>query len=107
MGASGKLRVLDRLLVKLHARGHRCVVFSQFAHMLDLLDDYCRLRGFSFVRLTGSTNRVQRMVNLQARAGSGGARRRASTPLLLLTTARARLRLHRRTTRPIPRSFSF
>ena len=34
--------------------------------MVDLLDDYCTLRGFNFVRLTGSTNRVQRMVNLQA-----------------------------------------
>ena len=34
--------------------------------MVDLLDDYCTLRGFNFLRLTGATNRVQRMVNLQA-----------------------------------------
>ena len=66
MGASGKMRVLDRLLLKLHAKGHRVVLFSQFSSMVDLLDDYCTMRGFNFVRLTGSTNRVQRMVNLQA-----------------------------------------
>ena len=65
VGASGKLRVLDRLLVKLHAAKHRVVLFSQFAQMVDLLDDYCRQRGFNFLRLTGATNRVQRMVNLQ------------------------------------------
>ena len=35
VGASGKLRVLDRLLVKLHAKGHRVVLFSQFASMVD------------------------------------------------------------------------
>ena len=66
VSASGKLRVLDRLLVKLHKGGHRVVLFSQFAQMVDLLDDYCALRGFNYLRLTGSTNRVQRMVNLQA-----------------------------------------
>lgn len=66
VGASGKLRVLDRMLLKLHERDHRVVLFSQFSSMVDLLDDYCRLRGWPFVRLTGSTNRVQRMVNLQA-----------------------------------------
>jgi SWI/SNF-related matrix-associated actin-dependent regulator of chromatin subfamily A member 5 len=77
-----RLQVLDRLLVKLHARGHRVVLFSQFATMIDLLDDYCTLRGWNFVRLTGSTNRVQRMVNLQV--GVGGVERgvcgRPSTP---------------------------
>ena len=66
VGASGKLRVLDRLLLKLKAKGHRVVLFSQFASMVDLLDDYCNQRGFNYLRLTGSTNRVQRMVNLQA-----------------------------------------
>jgi len=66
VGASGKLRVLDRLLLKLIKQKHRVVLFSQFASMVDLLDDYCRLRRFNFLRLTGSTNRVQRMVNLQA-----------------------------------------
>ena len=70
------------------------MLFSQFSSMVDLLDDYCRMRGWNFVRLTGSTNRVQRMVNLQAfnapdskvflflmttRAGGAGAACRVST----------------------------
>ena len=53
VGASGKLRVLDRLLVKLYTRKHRVVLFSQFGSMVNLLDDYCTMRGFNFVRLTG------------------------------------------------------
>ena len=66
VAASGKLRVLDRLLLKLHRNGHRVVVFSQFSSMVDILDDYCRLRGWSFCRLTGATNRVRRVVNVRA-----------------------------------------
>lgn len=34
--ASGKLEMLDRLLRRLHPRGHRAVVFSQFTSMLDV-----------------------------------------------------------------------
>jgi SWI/SNF-related matrix-associated actin-dependent regulator of chromatin subfamily A member 5 len=41
---SGKMAVLDRLLRKLQAKGHRVVLFSQFARMLDILEDYIRLR---------------------------------------------------------------
>ena len=66
VAASGKLRVLDRLLVKLHAASHRVVIFSQFGTMVDMLDDYCRLRGWPFCRLTGATNRVQRVVHCRA-----------------------------------------
>ena len=50
----------------LHRKGHRCCIFSQFTRMLDILDDYCVMRGFRYCRLDGGTNRVQRMVNLQA-----------------------------------------
>mmetsp|Transcript_23315 Transcript_23315/g.44503 ORF Transcript_23315/g.44503 Transcript_23315/m.44503 type:complete len:1563 (+) Transcript_23315:317-5005(+) len=62
--ASGKLRMLDRLLVKLKEAGHRTVLFSQFTHTLDLLDDYMRMKGYKFARLDGSTNRVQRMIDV-------------------------------------------
>ena len=62
--ASGKMRQLDRLLLKLKAAGHRVVLFSQFTSMLDIIDDYCVMRGFKYARLDGSTNRVQRMVSV-------------------------------------------
>ena len=63
--ASGKLRVLDRLLPKLQAAGHRCVLFSQFTSVLDVLEDYLNYRGYAFCRLDGGTNRVQRTVRLR------------------------------------------
>ncbi len=43
---SGKLQVLDRLLDKLLARGHRVVLFSQFTTMLGILQEYCDHKGF-------------------------------------------------------------
>lgn len=38
-------QTLDRLLPKLKAAGHRVVIFSQWTHLLDILDDYLFLRG--------------------------------------------------------------
>lgn len=38
--ASGKMVVLDRLLTKLKAKGHRVVIFSQYTRTLDILNDY-------------------------------------------------------------------
>ncbi|KAI8470648.1 MAG: P-loop containing nucleoside triphosphate hydrolase protein [Monoraphidium minutum] len=63
--ASGKLSVLDRLLGKLKEKGHRVVMFTQFTLMLDILQDYCERKGHNFRRLDGSTNRIQRMINIE------------------------------------------
>jgi SWI/SNF-related matrix-associated actin-dependent regulator of chromatin subfamily A member 5 len=62
--ASGKLQTLDLLLKKLQERGHRVVIFSQFTSMLDILSDFLRLRDYKHARLDGSTNRVQRAVDV-------------------------------------------
>lgn len=62
---SGKLLMLDRMLPMLRADGHRCLIFSQFTSMLDLLEDYCELREFPFVRLDGETNRVKRRLDVR------------------------------------------
>lgn len=51
---SGKLLLLDKLLVRLRERGHRVLIFSQMVRMLDILADYMRLRLFPFQRLDGS-----------------------------------------------------
>ena len=40
--------------------------FSPFASMVDILGDDGRLRGWPCCRLTGATNRVQRVVNVRA-----------------------------------------
>lgn len=57
---SAKMRHLDALLPRLQAEGHRCLLFSNFTSTLDLLEAMCRLRGYSYERLDGSCNRVER-----------------------------------------------
>jgi SNF2 family DNA or RNA helicase len=36
VSASGKMRVLDKLLKKLYERGHRVCLFSQYTRTLDM-----------------------------------------------------------------------
>lgn len=60
IGASGKLAVLDMLLRSLYTKGHRVVLFSQFTQTLDILDDYCKMRGWSYCRFDGGTARAER-----------------------------------------------
>lgn len=38
--AAGKLVLIDKLLPKLKAGGHRVLVFSQMVRCLDILEDY-------------------------------------------------------------------
>lgn len=52
--ASGKMILLDKLLLRLRDAGHRVLIFSQMVRMLDILQDYCRMRGFACQRLDGS-----------------------------------------------------
>ncbi|KAJ6309989.1 hypothetical protein OIU76_014851 [Salix suchowensis] len=53
--SSGKLVILDKLLVRLHETKHRVLIFSQMVRMLDIIAQYMSLRGFQFQRLDGST----------------------------------------------------
>ena len=50
---SGKLVLLDKLLVRLKADGHRVLIFSQMVRMLDILSDYMQYRGYAHQRLDG------------------------------------------------------
>lgn len=65
VSGSGKLMIMDRILPRLQKDGHRVLIFSQFTSMLDILEDYCELRDYSFVRLDGSTNRVKRRLDVR------------------------------------------
>lgn len=51
---SGKMILLDKLLLRLREKGHRVLIFSQMVSMLDILQDYCRMRGFPHQRLDGT-----------------------------------------------------
>ncbi|KAF2182223.1 hypothetical protein K469DRAFT_712840 [Zopfia rhizophila CBS 207.26] len=59
---SGKMMLLDRLLAKLKADGHRVLIFSQMVHMLDILTDYLRLRNYPFQRLDGTVPATDRKI---------------------------------------------
>ncbi|KAJ2776366.1 ATP-dependent DNA helicase Hrp3 [Coemansia interrupta] len=57
---SGKMVLLDKLLAKLKAGGHRVLIFSQMVRMLDILADYMALRGYAYQRLDGSVASEER-----------------------------------------------
>lgn len=45
---SGKLFLLDKLLVRLRSAGHRVLIFSQMVRMLDILAEYLTLKHFPY-----------------------------------------------------------
>ncbi len=53
VSASGKLVLLDKLLPRLKASGHRVLIFSQMTRCLDILSDYMRGRGYLHERIDG------------------------------------------------------
>ncbi|CAL4082715.1 unnamed protein product [Meganyctiphanes norvegica] len=52
---SGKMVLLDKLLPKLKEQGSRLLLFSQMTRMMDILEDYCLWRGYSYCRIDGQT----------------------------------------------------
>lgn len=52
--SSGKFVLLSKLLPRLQAQGHRCLIFSQFTKILDLLEDFVVHLGMAYERLDGS-----------------------------------------------------
>jgi ATP-dependent DNA helicase len=52
----GKFRLLDRLMTKLRAKGHKVLIFSQMTRMLDLIESFFEQRGgnFKVCRIDGS-----------------------------------------------------
>ena len=53
INSSGKMVLLDKLLPKLKAQGHRVLVFSQMVKMLDILEDYLIRKQYPFERIDG------------------------------------------------------
>ncbi|KAI4224265.1 MAG: hypothetical protein L6R36_004798 [Xanthoria steineri] len=60
VNSSGKMIILNKLLKKLQENGHRVLIFSQMVKMLDLLQDYMKLKGYQYQRLDGTVPSVQR-----------------------------------------------
>uniref|UniRef100_A0A8C3TJ71 Chromodomain helicase DNA binding protein 7 n=1 Tax=Chelydra serpentina TaxID=8475 RepID=A0A8C3TJ71_CHESE len=51
--AAGKLVLIDKLLPKLKAGGHRVLIFSQMVRCLDILEDYLIQRRYPYERIDG------------------------------------------------------
>jgi len=62
---SAKLMILDDLLKKLAAEGHKVLIFCQMTMMLNILEDYLYSRKFTFLRLDGSTPIGDRRVMIE------------------------------------------
>ncbi|KAI0271427.1 hypothetical protein BC834DRAFT_441990 [Gloeopeniophorella convolvens] len=60
VAGSTKLRLLQALLPKLKARGHRVLLFSQFVIALDVIEDFLVGEGLRYLRLDGNTKQSER-----------------------------------------------
>ncbi|EUD67025.1 adenosinetriphosphatase [Plasmodium inui San Antonio 1] len=57
---SGKLFALEKLLNKCKREGNKCLLFTQFIKMLDILEIFLNHLNYTFIRLDGSTKVEQR-----------------------------------------------
>ena len=52
---AGKFELLDRILPKFRASGHRVLMFFQMTQIMNIMEDFLRLRSIEYLRLDGST----------------------------------------------------
>ena len=57
--------ILDLLLPKLLAEGHKVLLFSQMTRMLDIIQDYLHFKGYSYERLDGSCRSEERYLAIK------------------------------------------
>ncbi|KAK9276401.1 hypothetical protein L1049_005934 [Liquidambar formosana] len=61
----GKLQELAILLRRLKSEGHRALIFTQMTKMLDILEAFINLYGYTYMRLDGSTQPEERQTLMQ------------------------------------------
>jgi chromodomain-helicase-DNA-binding protein 4 len=64
--AASKLQLLEIMLPKLHERGHRVLIFSQFLKQLDIIEDFLEGLGLSFQRLDGNVGSLEKQKRIDA-----------------------------------------
>ncbi|XP_042420357.1 chromatin structure-remodeling complex protein SYD-like isoform X1 [Zingiber officinale] len=97
----GKLEMLDRLLPKLKATGHRVLFFSTMTRLLDVMEDYLCWKRYRYLRLDGHTSGLDRgalvdefnrsdsqafIFLLSIRAGGVGVNLQAADTVILFDT---------------------
>merc|ERR1711981_526378 len=70
----GKMGVLDKLLPKLQAQGSRVLIFTQMSRMLDIMEDYCWFRNWTYCRIDGQTPHEDRDRQIQEYNAAGSSK---------------------------------
>lgn len=52
---AGKFELLDKVLPKFKQSGHRVLIFFQMTQIMDIMEDFLRLRNMKYMRLDGGT----------------------------------------------------
>lgn len=58
--SSGKMVLMEKLLLKLFSAGHKVLIFSQMVRALDLLEEFLKIKRYRYERLDGSTSSSSR-----------------------------------------------
>lgn len=58
--SAGKMIFVDKLLKRTISDGNQTLIFSGFTTMLDILEDFCYIRGYDYCRLDGNTGLEER-----------------------------------------------
>lgn len=61
----GKMVLLDKLLKKLKQRGSRVLIFTQMTRILDIMEDFCRMRQYEYCRIDGQTSYEDRESSIE------------------------------------------
>ena len=62
---AGKFELLERVLPKLKATGHRVLIFFQMTQIMDIMEDFLRFMDIKYLRLDGHTKSDERSVLLK------------------------------------------
>ncbi|XP_021769423.1 CHD3-type chromatin-remodeling factor PICKLE-like [Chenopodium quinoa] len=62
--SSGKLQLLDKMMVKLKEQGHRVLIYTQFQNMLDILEDYMTYKKWQYERIDGKVSGAERQIHI-------------------------------------------
>ncbi|KAI0735883.1 SNF2 family N-terminal domain-containing protein [Earliella scabrosa] len=58
--SSGKIELLNRILPKFFATGHRVLIFFQMTKVMDIMEDFLKMMGWKYLRLDGGTKTEDR-----------------------------------------------
>ena len=86
--SSGKMFMLDRILMKMFKSGHRVLLFSTMTKALDILQRYVIWRGWAFLRIDGTTPIEEREMAIQEFNNTDDANGR-KVPFIFLLSIRA------------------